>query len=102
MKITRRHLLILLAILIFPVMVAAQGSGSREKDKNFAVTRSVSGVVQSKNASSFVVKSSNGKTVSLKVTSETEGEGCLTNGKEVTVIYNPKDRKAIRVRCDGE
>ncbi len=106
MKISLRHLT-LFAFMLVPVAVYSQGSGSTEpvktgakKRSNFVVTRSVSGAVDSASDGSVVVKTNKGKTTTLIVTKKTRvGSGCMTVGRNVTVTYTAKDRKATAVRC---
>lgn len=104
MKFSIKHLLFV-AFLLFPVAVFAQGSGSSEpkktpKENNFAVTRSVRGVIQSTSRSSVVIQSKNGKSISLGITKNTRiSRSCLRRGKDVRVTYTPNDRKATIIRC---
>lgn len=104
MKFSVKHLLFV-AFLIFPVAAFAQGSGSSEpkknpKENNFAVTRSVSGVIQSNSNSSVVIKNKNGKNITLSITKNTRvGRSCLRRGKSVRATYTPNDRKATVVSC---
>ena len=104
MKFSIKHLLFV-TFLIFPVAAFAQGSGSSEpkktpKENNFAVTRSVSGVIQSNSNNSVVIQSKNGKNITLGVTKNTRiSRGCLRRGKSVRATYTPNDRRATAVSC---
>lgn len=104
MKFSVKHLLFV-AFLIFPVAAFAQGSGSSEpkknpKENNFAVTRSVSGVIQSNSTNSVVIQSKSGKNITLGVTKNTRiSRGCLRRGKNVRATYTPNDRRATAISC---
>lgn len=109
MKVTIK-ILLLVSFLFLPVKSFAQGSGSssptksgtaRRDKNNFAVTRSVSGVVISMKNGAVVVKSKNGKNVSLRVSAKTRvGGGCLQAGQNVRIVYTPGDGVATLVRCN--
>ncbi len=92
-------------LLIFPVAIFAQGSGSSEpkknpKENNFAVTRSVNGIVKSSSKSSLEIKDKNGKSISFNITKNTRiRRSCLRREKNVRVIYTPEDRRATSISC---
>ncbi|GEM_PF-6015544 len=103
MEFSIKHLLILV-ILLFPVAAYSQGSGSsdpkKEPGKNFAVTRTVSGVVRSVGRGSVVIRNSKGRNVSLNITNRTTvGKGCLNVSRRVRAKYNPNNRNAVSVTC---
>lgn len=108
MKISIKHLLFF-AFLLLPAMAYGQGSGSTapaetastsSRISNFAVTRSLNGTVLSSGKSSVVLKTSNGKRVSFRLTRQTKlSRGCLKQGSRVRVTYTTKDRRATRVAC---
>lgn len=104
MKFSIKHLLFV-AFMLFPVAAFAQGSGSSEprktpKENNFAVTRSINGIVKSAAGNSVVVQSKNGNRITLNITGNTQvSRSCLQTGKNVRVTYLPKDRKATIIRC---
>jgi len=109
MKISIKILLVA-SFLLLPGNGFAQGSGSTTSPKstsktahraknNFAVTRSISGVVTSTKNGTVVVKSKNGKSISLRVTGKTRVGGCLQVGQNVKLTYTPNNRIAMLVRC---
>ena len=107
MRLSIRSLLFC-ALLLLPVAAFSQGSGSsthktpgaRKPSANFAVTRTLRGVITAANAGSVSVKLSNRKTMSLTVTRNTRVVGdCLVVGRRVTATYRPGDRRATVIRC---
>lgn len=93
-------LVLFAAFLLLPMVVMAQGSGSSDpdkKDKNFAVTRSVSGVLDSKSSNSIVIKTKKGNKITLKTTENTEWVGSPKIGQRVKATYMQKDRKVTVV-----
>ena len=105
MKFSIKHLLFV-AFMLFPAVAFAQGSGSSEprktpKENNFAVTRTVSGVIQSTDKNSVVIQSKNGANISLGITKNTRiSRSCLRRGKDVRATYTPNDRRATIIRCN--
>lgn len=105
MKISFKHFLFFAFLFLLPAAVFGQGSGSSEPKKdreksNFAVTRSVNGIVKSANRNSVVVQSKNGNRITLNITQNTRlSRSCLQTGTNVRATYTPKDRKATIIRC---
>lgn len=110
MRLTNRFL-ILATILLFPVLCFAQGSGSSESSKsrgggktsgkksNFAITRSISGVVNSIGSNSISLKTPNGKTVSFVIgKTRVFAGGRPRIGQNVRVTYTANDRKVTNIR----
>jgi len=96
-------LVLFAAFILLPVAVSAQGSGSSDtnnkpKKNNFAVTRSVSGTLNSQSAGSIVVKIKNGENISLVLTNKTRFITRPKVGQRVKVIYSANNKKAIVVR----
>jgi len=91
------------AFLLLPIAVLAQGSGSSDpnnkpKKDNFAVTRSVSGVLSSQSSSSIIIEIKNGEKISLSLTGKTRFVSRPKVGQRVKVTYLVRDKKATVVR----
>ncbi|MGQ0540976.1 MAG: hypothetical protein ACT4O9_03890 [Blastocatellia bacterium] len=102
------RLAFLIAISILPLAIFGQGSGStaparpsgKTTGKNFAVTKSLTGVVVSKSKASIVVRNSMGSVSTFGLSASTRaGRSCVAVGRRVTVTYVARDRRATAVRC---
>lgn len=100
--------LVVSGLLLIPAAAYSQGSGStapakpkgKTPSRNFVVTRSFTGAVNSITEYRIEVKNRGGKIATFVLAPETKtSEGCLAAGKNVTVTYKAKDRRAISVRC---
>ncbi len=110
MKFSAGHILIIILVL-FPAALFGQGSGSSEAKRttgkrsreknNFAVTRSIRGIVSSSSQGEFTIKRSNGRIISFNVNRKTVvGRGCLKAGQNIRVTYTPNGREATVIRCN--
>lgn len=75
-------------------------SRRRTRRSNFAVRRSVRGVVRSISRSRVVVRRSNGRLLTLRYNRKTRRtRGCLVRGKRIRAVYSGRYRNASRITC---
>lgn len=101
-----------LVLVMVPIAVFGQGSGStapkkkskpkttRKAKNNFAVKKTVNGVITSLSRTRIVVRRSNGKRISLRYNSKTRrARACFKRGHRVRATYSGKRRYVSRITC---